>query len=177
MPRLKSIVFPSVSERNFKQQQFWGQNGKDGDLSSPALEQGNDRVRGELGAEAPGAGSPQPPHLPGVKEGLQLHRAEEGPPLPGVVVGFCIPQGSPNAGKLLLRLRGKQGLACAQFQALQDACGCSCTLPGLQEFVLPGVPSPAAVGCPARLGPHQNVAMACSVNVFQMKKGRLNPNY
>lgn len=109
----------------------------------------------------------------------------------GLVRGTPLaPQGSPKAGKLLLGLRIRQGLQCSWFKALQDGCGCRPTLPGaaggsgeplegpgepLEGFGIPRGTSPAGVGCPE---PHaKNVAMGCSVNVFKMKKGRLNPNY
>lgn len=109
-------------------------------------------------------------------------------------------RGSHNAGKLLLRLRIKQSLECSQLkavlEALQDTCAtCECrSSPGLQGGVW-GTPG----GVCAPRGPQghelprclmyslivtagtgtsrQNVAMGCSVNVFKMKKGRINPNY
>lgn len=72
-------------------------------------------------------------------------------------------RGSHNAGKLLLRLRIKQGLECSQLKAvlevLQDTsvtCGCppqSCREgfgEYLEEFEFPEVPrgtSPGGVGC------------------------------
>lgn len=73
------------------------------------------------------------------------------------------PRGSHNAGKLLLRLRIKQGLECSQLKAvlevLQDTsvtCWCppqSCREgfgEHLEEFEFPEVPrgtSPGGVGC------------------------------
>lgn len=110
-------------------------------------------------------------------------------------------QGSHNAGKLKLRLRIKQGLECSQLKAvlevLQDTCvtcGCRSALPEAAGRVWG---TPGAVCAPGGPQGHkhcrcwmysltlragtrtsrQNVAMGCSVKVFKMKKGRLNPNY
>lgn len=109
-------------------------------------------------------------------------------------------QGSHNAGKLLLRI--KQGLECSQLKALYLKhyktpvlpVGADPPSPRLQGGVW-GTPG----GVCAPWGPqgdkhwrcwvssltvtaetrtsHQNVAMGYSVNVFKIKKGRLNPNY